>query len=85
MARYRAGIERTVRANPQKPRRKFGTSSCCSRTAKCRKPLSRRHIIELKPSVSLLSDASTALLAARQYGLAKEFLEKTTKEMPAAS
>ena len=79
MARYRAGIERTVRSNPQNAEAQVRYLKLLLEDGKTSEAAEvAQHIIELKPSASLLSEASTALLAARQYGLAKEFLEKTT-------
>lgn len=76
LARYRAGVERTVRSNPDNAEAqvrylKLLLDDHNSTDA----AVAAHHLLELKPSAPLLSDASRALLAAGQYGLAREVLE----------
>jgi tetratricopeptide (TPR) repeat protein len=77
LARYRAGVERTVRRNPENAEAQVrylkllldeGNTAEASAVA--------QRIIELKPSSQILSDAGGALLAAEQYAAARSVLEQ---------
>ncbi len=76
-ARYRAGVERTVQKHPENAdaqvqflKLSFGDGKMDQAAAVS------RQILALKPSAAVLADAAGALLAAEQYALAKEFLER---------
>jgi tetratricopeptide (TPR) repeat protein len=85
LARYRAGVERTVQKNPGNAEAHVrylkllldeGNTAEASSVA--------QRIIELKPSVPLLSEAGGVLLAAEQYAVAKSFLEQAAAASPTA-
>jgi tetratricopeptide (TPR) repeat protein len=75
--RYRSGVERTVKSNPGNAEAQAQYLKLCLEDGKMdqAEAVSRR-ILDLKPSAGVLADAGAALLAAEQYPLAKNFLER---------
>ncbi len=75
-ARYRDGVERTVRSNPENAEAQVEFLKLSLNDGKLDQAAAvSRQIIALKPSLAILANAATALLTAEQYPLAKEFLE----------
>lgn len=76
-AQYRAGVERTVRSNP-------GNAAAQVQYLKLllddgqngQAAVVSRQILALAPALALLADSADALLRARQYALAKTFIEQ---------
>ncbi len=76
-ARYRAGVERTVRSNPNNAEAQLELLRLSLRDGKTdQAAAASRQIIVLKPKLAVLADAASALLGAEQYSLAKGFLEQ---------
>jgi tetratricopeptide (TPR) repeat protein len=78
MARYRAGVERTVQRNSGNAEAQVRYLKLLLGDGKTAEAASvARRIAELKASPALLSEAAGALLAAEQYETARQMLEKT--------
>ncbi|MGI8959040.1 MAG: tetratricopeptide repeat protein [Bryobacteraceae bacterium] len=76
-AAYRAGVERTVRSNPDNAEAQVQYLKLSLEDGKMDQAAAvSRQIIALKPSAAVLADAAADLLAAGQYPVAKEFLEQ---------
>jgi len=83
MARYRAGVVRTVRSNPRNAEAQvrylellLGDGSFDEATSVA------RQIAALKPGPALIAEAAAALLNAEQYAAAKELLESAPAGSP---
>jgi tetratricopeptide (TPR) repeat protein len=86
MARYRAGVERTVKSDPRNPEAQVRYLKLLLDDGKTAEASTVAHrILELGPSAELLADAGNAMLAAEQYGLAKELLQKAASSDPAVT
>ncbi|MGA8028020.1 MAG: tetratricopeptide repeat protein [Bryobacteraceae bacterium] len=75
LARYRAGVERTVQKNPDNAEAQVRYLQLMlgdGKTAEAE--VTARKILTLKPSAALLTTAADALLAAEKYSLAADFL-----------
>lgn len=76
-ARYRAGVEATVRKNPGNAEAQAQFLKLLLDDKKMDQAAAvSRQIIALKPSAAVLAGAAASLLAAEQYPMAKEFLEQ---------
>jgi len=83
MARYRAGVERTVQSNPHNAEAQVRYLKLLLDDRKTAEAASvARQIAQLKASPALLSEAAAALLAAEQYETAKRMLEKAGTPTP---
>jgi len=77
LARYRAGVERTVRSDPRNAEAQVLYLKLLLNDGKTAEAATvARTIIELQPSVALLEEAGNALLAAEEYALAEELLKR---------
>ena len=77
MAKYRAGVERTVRSNPTNVEAQARYLSILLEEGKTTEATGiARTIAGLQPSAPLLAQAVRALLAAGQYPAAKELLDR---------
>ncbi len=76
-AQYRAGVERTVRSNPNNADAQLQLLKLSLHDGNADQAASvSRRIIALKPELAILAEAAGALLAAEQYSSAKEFVEQ---------
>jgi tetratricopeptide (TPR) repeat protein len=76
-ARYRAGVERTVKANPDNVQAQTRYLELLLEEGKLEEAAATsRKILSLKPSPEILSEAEQLLRKARQYDLAKMFVEQ---------
>jgi len=76
-ARYKAGVERTVRNDPSNVEGQVELLKLKLNDGKTDQAAAlSRQIIALKPSAALLADAAGALLKAQQYATAKEFVDQ---------
>ncbi len=84
-ARYRAGVERTVRENPDNAEAEvqyLGLMLDDGKTGEAETVA--RKILALKPSPALLEEAADELLAAEQYSMARDFVTEAAA-LPGAS
>lgn len=78
MARYRAGVERTVCSNPGNAEAQVRYLKLLLEDGKANEALAAaRRILELAPGATLLAEAGNALLSAGQWSMAQRFLERT--------
>jgi tetratricopeptide (TPR) repeat protein len=76
-ARYRAGVERTVEKNPANAEAQVRYMELALEDGKMDEAIATsRKIVALNPSAPLIGEAARALLAAEQYGAAKQFVEQ---------
>ncbi|MBV9301658.1 MAG: tetratricopeptide repeat protein [Acidobacteriaceae bacterium] len=75
-ARYRTGVERTVRSHPENAEAQAEYLKICLAEKNFEQAAAvTRQLIALKPSNVVLANAAETLLNAEQYALAKQFLE----------
>jgi Flp pilus assembly protein TadD len=76
-ARYREGVERTLRSDPNNAEAQVQYLRLSLDGGKIDQAKAvARQILGLKPRAAVLADAAASLLAAEQYSFAKEFLEQ---------
>jgi tetratricopeptide (TPR) repeat protein len=84
-ADYRGRVEKAVRDHPDDAAAQLNWLKLELQDGHAEQsPAVARHIMELKPGASVLADSGRALLAARQYALAKELLAAAAAATPPA-
>ena len=86
VARYRAGVERTVQKHPDNAEAQVRYLELLlgdRRTAEA--AATGRKILVLNPSAALLEEAAGAFLAAEQYPLANDFLQQAANIAPSSN
>jgi tetratricopeptide (TPR) repeat protein len=84
-ADYRARVEKAVKDNPSDANAQLHYLKLSLEEGHTEQALATaRTLASLKPTPALLADAGLALLAARQYAISRELLEKAASANPAA-